>query len=230
MIKAIAVDDEIPALKIIENFCSNTDLIDLQKTFNKPAEALKYLRKFPVDLLFLDIQMPSLNGMELYKSLEQKVMVIFTTAYSDYAVEGFSLNAVDYLLKPFTVERFTQAMEKANDFYLFQNKKEKTTQSYIFIRADYSLVKISLHDIIYIEGKDDYLKINFQNQKPIVARMTMKSMLLQLPEIQFMRIHKSYIISLKHVVNIRNKIVYMPGAEIPLGSSYEESLLRFFNT
>src|SRR5919197_1575106 len=115
MITAIAIDDELPALKVIENFCSHVDFIDLQKTFNKPTEALKHLRKFPVDLLFLDINMPSLTGIELYKAVKQNTMAIFTTAYSEYAVEGFNLNAIDYLLKPFTIERFMQSVEKAHE-------------------------------------------------------------------------------------------------------------------
>src|SRR4051812_39666363 len=112
MIKAITIDDEPPALKVIEAFCSQTDFISLDKTFTKPAEAQKYLSKFPVDLLFLDIQMPSLTGIEFYKTVKQDTMVIFTTAHSEYAVEGFNLNAVDFLLKPFTYERFLQATTK----------------------------------------------------------------------------------------------------------------------
>ena len=133
MIKAIAIDDELPALKVVEAFCNKTDFINLEKIFNKPTEALKHLRKFPVDLLFLDINMPSVTGLELYKSVEQKTMVIFTTAYSEYAVEGFNLNAVDYLLKPFTFERFLQAANKVEEYYNFQNKKGKTLTSNIFL-------------------------------------------------------------------------------------------------
>src|SRR5262249_10233587 len=119
MINAIAIDDELPALKLIENFSLHVDFIHLEKTFNKPAEALKYLHKFPVDLLFLDINMPSLNGIDLYKAVHQNTMVIFTTAYSEHAVEGFNLQAIDYLLKPFSLERFLQAVNKAKEFYNF---------------------------------------------------------------------------------------------------------------
>ena len=229
MIKAIAIDDELPALKVVETFCSKVDFICLGKTFNKPTEALKHLRKFPVDLLFLDINMPSVTGIELYKELQQKTMVIFTTAYSEYAVEGFNLNAVDYLLKPFTFERFLQAVNKARDYFNYQNKTENVAQQYLFIRADYSRIKINLADILFIEGLDDYLKIHLANQKPIVARMTMKAILNKLPASEFIRVHRSYIVALKHVQNLRSKVISIAGEEIPLGSSYEEIFLNFFN-
>lgn len=230
MIKAIAIDDELPALKVIENFCAKTDFISLEKTFNKPTEALKHLRKFPVDLLFLDINMPSITGIELYKAIQQKTMVIFTTAYSEHAVEGLNLNAVDYLLKPFTYERFMQAVRKAHEYFNYQNKKESVSQQYLFIRADYSLIKINTADILFIEGLDDYLKIHIANQKPLVARMTMKNILQKLPAAEFIRVHRSYIVSLKHVQNVRNKIISVAGEEIPLGSSYEETFLNSFNS
>ncbi len=229
MIKAVAIDDELPALKVIENFCSKTDFISLEKTFNMPNEALKYIHKFPVDLLFLDINMPALKGTQLYKSVKQKTMAIFTTAYSEYAVEGFNLNAIDYLLKPFTFERFVQAVTKANEYYNYINKQVKTEEQFLFIRADYSLVKINIADILFIEGLDDYLKIHLANQKPVVARMTMKTMLDKLPSNNFIRVHRSYIVSFHHVENVRNKIISIAGEEIPVGSSYEESFLKLFN-
>src|SRR6218665_1916039 len=147
MINAIAIDDEPPALKVIETFCDETGFIALQKTFTKPTEALKHLRKFPVDLLFLDINMPGLSGIELYKKIDQGTSVIFTTAYPEFAVEGFNLNALDYLLKPFSYERFLQAIAKAKEFYSFNNPAEKQQEQYLFIRADYSLIKINVADI-----------------------------------------------------------------------------------
>lgn len=229
MIRAIAIDDEPPALKVIENFCGKIDSVDLQKTFTMPNEALKYLRKFPVDLLFLDINMPSISGIDLYKSVEQNTMVIFTTAYSEFAVEGFNLNAVDYLLKPYTFERFQQAVAKANEFYNYSNSNtEKGQEQFLFIRADYSLVKINLNDIIYIEGLDDYMKIHMQNQKPLVARMTMKGILEKLPPNEFVRVHRSYIVPFTRVKNVRNKTIQLENVEIPIGSSYEKEFLKLF--
>ncbi|HSH65273.1 MAG TPA: LytTR family DNA-binding domain-containing protein [Bacteroidia bacterium] len=228
MITAIAIDDEPPALKIIENFCAQQDAVTLLKTFTKPSEALKYLRKYPVDLLFLDIQMPSLSGLNFYKEIEQVSMVIFTTAYSEYAVEGFNLNAVDYLLKPFTFERFMLGVNKAREFHLYTHQKENATQEYLFIRVDYSLVKVKIADILYIEGLDDYLQIYLEDQKKIVPRMTMKAIMSKLPAEEFIRVHRSFIVPLKRIEQVRNKIIFASGKEIPLGSSYEENFFKIF--
>lgn len=226
MIQAIAIDDEPPALKLIENFCREVNFIELQKTFTSPTDALKYLAKFPVDLLFLDINMPSLSGIDLYKQVRQDTMAIFTTAHSEYAVEGFNLNAVDFLLKPFTIERFTQAANKANDFYQYQHPGQGAVQQFLFVRADYSLIKIPIADILFIEGLDDYLKIHIHNQKMVVARMTMKSILDKLPAGEFIRVHRSFIISFAKIEVIRNKAVMIAGTEIPIGASYEENFQR----
>jgi len=228
MIKAIAIDDEPPALKVIENFCSNAENIQLEKTFTSPNEALKYLRKFPVDLIFLDINMPSVTGIDFYKSLEQETMVIFTTAYSEYAVEGFNLNAVDYLLKPFTIERFHQAIKKANDYYTYTRQLPGTVSQSLFIRADYSLIKINYEDIVLIESLDDYLKIYLSNDKIIVARMTMKAMAEKLPAVDFMRVHRSFIVPIKRIVQVRNKVIYISDKEIPIGGNYEEAFFKVF--
>lgn len=229
MIKAIAIDDEIPALSIVQIFCDRTGFVQLEKTFNQPTEALKYLRKFPVDLVFLDINMPSLSGIDLYKAVQQETMAIFTTAYSEYAVEGFNLNAVDYLLKPFTYKRFLQAAEKANEYYNYLREKERSADQYLFVRADYTLVKINIADILYIEGYDDYLKIHLHNQKPLIARMTLKSVLEKLPSQQFIRIHRSYVVPLVRVESLRNKVVSLGEVKLPLGNSYEEAFLKYFN-
>ena len=228
MIKAIAIDDEPPALKVVENFCGTVDFIDLQKTFTKPTEALKYLERYPVDLLFLDINMPSLSGIEFYKQLKQQTMVIFTTAHIEYAVEGFNLNAVDYLLKPYTPERFLQAANKAKEFFSYQHQTETGGQPFFFIRADYSLIKINFADILYIEGLDDYLKIHLQNQKAVVARMTMKAIQEKLPVKDFIRVHRSYIIPFARIESVRNKTIYLEGKEFSIGASYEENFFKLF--
>lgn len=228
MIKTIAIDDETPALKVIENFCSKVPFLKLEKTFNKPNEALAYVNRFPVDLLFLDVNMPAINGIDLYKSLNQGTMVIFTTAYSEYAVEGFNLSAVDYLLKPFTFERFEQATTKAFDFYNYQHQKDTDEQKFLFIRADYSLHKIAVEDLLFIEGLDDYLKIHIHNTKPLVARMTIKAMLEKLPQKEFVRVHRSYIVPLKRIESVRNKMISLGDAEIPIGASYEKTFFERF--
>ncbi len=225
MIKAVAVDDEMPALEIISGFCAGIPGLHLEKTFNKPALALQYLKQFPVDILFLDINMPALNGIEFSKIIGQKTNIIFTTAYSEYAVEGFNVNAVDYLLKPFNFQRFKQAIDKA---MLFIKTTEANAGLYITLRINYGLVKINTDTILFVEGLDDYLKLHLISQKPIIVRMTMKSMIEKLPADKFIRVHRSYIIPLSRVSSVRNKIIHIGVEEIPLGSSYEESFMKVF--
>ena len=228
MIKAIAIDDEPLALKVIETFCKETPFLSLEKSFTRPDEALRYISKFPVDLIFLDIQMPSMTGIDLYKSIERQPMVIFTTAYSDYAVEGFNLSAVDYLLKPFGQERFMQALIKANDYYNYLQQKTPSEEQHMYLRADYSLIKLKFADILYIEGLDDYLKIHVENQKTIVTRMTMKNILEKLPANDFVRVHRSFIVPIKRIEKLRNKTLTVAGNEIPIGSSFEEGFFKVF--
>ncbi len=220
MINAIAIDDEPLALKVISSHCEKTDFVNLQKTFTHPTEALKYLRKYPVDLLFVDIQMPSMNGITLVKAIPQKKMIIFTTAFSEYAVVSYELNAIDYLLKPINFNRFTQAVNKANDYYHYINKENHSDDKDIFIRADYSLVKIPLADILYIEGLADYLKIFIKDRKTVVARMTMNDMSEKLPSKDFIRVHRSYILPFNRIVSVRSNAVSLPEREIPVGKTY----------
>ncbi len=226
MIKAIAVDDEPLALSILETFCSNSSIVLLEKTFNRTDEALKYLRKYPVDLVFLDIQMPSMSGIDFLKCIEQNTMIIFTTAFSEYAVEGFNLNAVDFLLKPFSKERFEKSLDKViQQRKLVQSILTQET-GYIFIRADYSLIKILLSDILYIEGLDDYLKIYTPNQRPVVARLTMKAMLEKLPPAEFIRVHRSFIIPVSRIKSIQKKSVDIGDRVIPIGLSYQKTFME----
>lgn len=226
-IKAIALDDEPPALAVLENFCGKSPFIDLQKTFTKSDEALKYLKKYPVDLIFLDINMPSISGLDFHTRLPHKIMVVFTTSYSEYAVEGFNLKASDYLLKPFSLDRFQSSMERVKEQYETENRKTGT--QYLFIRADYSLQKIPIADILFIEGLDDYLKIHVQGQKTVVARMTMKAILEKLPASGFFRVHRSFIVPLGKISKIRNKVIYIADEEIPVSASYEKDFLAAIN-
>jgi DNA-binding LytR/AlgR family response regulator len=165
--------------------------------------------------------MPSISGIDFFKNLPHKTMVIFTTAYSEYAVEGFTLSATDYILKPFSFSRFQQAVEKAFSQWKLQNQDPE--QLYLFIRADYSLIKILFSDILYIEGLDDYLKIHIQNQKTIVARMTLKAILQKLPVPEFIRVHRSFIVPISKIEKVRNKIIYINQEEIPVSASYENA-------
>lgn len=229
MIKAIGLDDEPPALQILSTFCSKTNFIDLQKTFTSTEEALTWLNKEHIDLLFLDINMPSVSGIDFYKMIPYKTMLIFTTAHAEFAIEGFNLHAIDYLLKPFTFERFQEAAEKAKEYYSFSISKEKNDKpEYLFLRIDYSIVKIAIKDILFIEGLDDYLKLHLKDKKPIVVRLTMKAILDKLPN-DFIRVHRSYIVSFSHIHSVRNKIISIGEEVIPIGNSYEEEVLKLFN-
>jgi DNA-binding LytR/AlgR family response regulator len=228
MIKAVAIDDEPIALKVIENFCSEMPFLELQKTFPEAREGLRYLNKFPVDLIFLDIDMPHLNGIDLYKQLKQDTMVIFITSRSDYAVEGFTLKAVDYLLKPFTFDRFKQAVDRANEFLNFNLQSSSDNSNFLYIRADFSLVKVDTNEIVYIEALDDYLKIYIKDQKTLVARMTMKTILEKLPPSKFLRVHRSFIVPIDRVQSLRSKSLMIDKAEIPIGGNYIEEIQKRF--
>lgn len=223
MISAIALDDELPSLEILEAFCSRIDNVDLKQTFLKTSEASEYLEKNHVDLIFLDINMPSRSGIDFYKDLPQEVNVVFTSAYKEYAVESYEIGAIDYLLKPFSFERFKTTIER------IQEKKKllsENNEDYIYFRVDYGLVKVNFSDIIMIEGQDNYVKIHLENQKPLLVRITIKSMLEKLPEKHFCRVHRSSIIALSKIVSYRNKTIYTDTLEISVGNTFEKDFLE----
>lgn len=228
MIKAIAIDDEPLALELISRFCSKHAAIQLEKTFTKPSAALAYLQKFPVDLVFLDIQMPSVTGLALSNNLPKNVRIIFTTAFSEHALDAYELNAIDYLLKPFEESRFSKAVDKAVEFFRLKNQNENPSDNYLFIRADYKLIKIPLAEILYIEGLGDYLKVHYGDNKLVVARMTMKNILAKLTPNEFLRVHRSFIVPFSRIENVRNKTIYIKEQEIPIGTSYENDFFKKF--
>lgn len=221
MIQAIAIDDEPLALKVIEHHCKKTPEIKLEKTFTNLQEAYKYLEEYPVDLLFLDIEMPQQNGVDFYKSLPVRPSVIFTTAYDHYAIEGFNVSAVDYILKPISLERFETAVEKAKNYL------EKVID-YLMIRADYKLYKVDYSEILYIESLDDYIQIYLSNKSKIIARMSMKNIIEKLPSKMFIRIHRSYIIPTARVQSIQNKQIVLPEITLPVGETFRENVLKKF--
>ncbi|MFT3822924.1 MAG: LytTR family DNA-binding domain-containing protein [Chitinophagaceae bacterium] len=220
MINAIAIDDEPLALTVIQSLCDKSGSIHLQKTFTQPSEALRHLRKYPVDLVFCDIQMPAMTGITLVRSLQQNTMVIFTTAFSEYAAVSYELNAIDYLLKPINQKRFTQAITKAREYFDYINKKDQQADKSIFIRADFSLVKIPLADILYIEGSADYLKVYVRDRKPIVARMPMKDMMEKLNTADFIRVHRSFILPFASIEAVKGNTIFMGDKEFPIGRTY----------
>lgn len=227
MIKAIAIDDEPLSLKVIEKFCAKSDVVSLQESFTQTNEASRYLEQHEVDLLFLDINMPTISGIDFYKRLTNNPMLIFTTAYSEFALEGFNLSAVDYLIKPFTYERFERAVQKARDYHLHSNKpKEQHSEKFILVKSDYSLIKILLKDIEFIEVLDNYLKIHLDDKRTIVTRMPMKAILDKLPPEDFIRVHRSFVVPFGKIKSVRNKVINIGAEQIPIGSSYETA---FFN-
>lgn len=221
MINCIAIDDEPLALEIITNFCAKSPTLHLHKTFTDTSEAAKFLRKFPVDLLFLDIQMPDISGIDFYKRYGENKMVIFTTAFSEYAVEGFNMNAVDYLLKPIEPQRFLQAANKAQEYFNYQHNTENKELQHLFVRAEYSLVKIPFTDILYIETLDDYIKIHLTGRKPILTKMNLKMVSEKLSN-EFVRVHRSYIVPLNRILSVRSKTIQLENIEIPIGTKFEE--------
>jgi DNA-binding LytR/AlgR family response regulator len=234
LLRCIAIDDESLALDLVEDNIAKVPFLKMEARCRNAFEAIEYLQNNQVDLIFLDIQMPGLTGVQFLEGLTHKPMVIFVTAYQQYAVEGFNLDVIDYVLKPISFERFLKASHKALDFYKsklalqVQGTVSESKVDYIFIHADYSLMKIMLDDILYIEGLKDYIKIHLRTQKfPVVCRMTMKLIAEKLPADSFLRIHKSYIVSLKKIESIRNQKVKIGENHIPLSDSYSE---QFYQT
>lgn len=227
--KCIAVDDEPLALALLQDNIRQVPSLELVAACNTAMEALAILNAREVDLVFLDIQMPGLTGLQLLQSLSVKPMVILITAYEKYALEGFNLDVIDYLVKPVPFERFLKACNKAIDFYRL--KKNVMTESlpwpeYFFVHAEYGLVKIVFAEIRLIEGLKDYLKIHLGESKPLIIRMSMKAIEEKLPPGKFSRIHKSYIIAISQITTIRRNSVFLGELELPLSDLYKEDLMR----
>jgi DNA-binding LytR/AlgR family response regulator len=222
MISCIAIDDEPLALEVIKKYIAKIYFLELKGAFTDAIEAKKIIESVPVDVLFLDIQMPDLNGIELSKMISSRnTAVIFTTAFSQYAVEGFNVDAVDYLLKPIEYDRFLKAVYKAKEYIDYLNSQE-LQDGYIFVKSDYQMVKINLKDILYIEGLDDYIKI-YLPQRSILTLMTLKTITLKLPTKEFLRVHRSYIVPASKIENVSKSKIRIGDKEIPIGVSYSDS-------
>lgn len=221
MLHCIAVDDEPLSLDVISAYSKMVDDMLLVATFTSTARARQYLENNTVDLIFLDIEMADIDGLSFYRSLEAKPMVIFTTAYSNYAVQGFDLSATDYLLKPILPERFIQAMHKAFQLRAFKRQITDTGASFLQIRAEYQTMKIPIADILYIEGLNNHVKIYTVNStKPVLSMITMKEILGKLPAGKFVRVHRSYIIHVPRVTSYTSRHVFINGKPLPIGDTY----------
>ncbi len=218
MIKCIAIDDEPLALQVIQEYCQRISFLYLEKVFTNTDEAKEYLKNNKIEILFLDIQMPDINGLQFYKSLPTKPIVVFTTAYKDYAVEGFSVDAIDYLLKPFEYDRFLKACYKAKEYVEFLSSQELQLNS-LFVKVNYEIMKINLKDIELIEALDDYIKL-YIKPTPVLTLMTLKSITEKLPSRDFLRVHRSFIVPIHKIEKFSKTKVFVIGKEIPIGSSY----------
>ena len=235
--RCIAVDDEPLALNIIDGFCRKISYIDLVAGCSSAIEAAEVLKNEKVDLIFLDINMPHLTGLDFMRMGDNLPMVIITTAYPDYALTGFELNAVDYLLKPFSFDRFFKAVNKARDLYDLRVSSRPEGKEvpqpaqdndYLMVRVEYSTVRVNIADIMYIEGLKDYVKIATPG-KNYVTKSSMKNVEEKLPRDKFIRMHKSFIVNLDRIEAFENNHVVIGGNRIPLGSNYRESFLEFLS-
>jgi DNA-binding LytR/AlgR family response regulator len=232
-LSCLIVEDEPLARSLLEDYVRKVPYLSLEAACADPLEALDYLRKNTVDLLFLDIQMPEVTGISLLKALQKKPLVILTTAYSQYALEGYALDVVDYLLKPITFERFLQAVEKArqrkeNVPEVIAPKPDEAGQPFVFVKDGTKLVKVLLSEILYIEGLKDYVTIHTRQQK-IVSLQRLKAMEEQLPSDQFIRVHHSYIVALRAIDVIHKGEIQIGAAFIPISDSYRKAFKDFID-
>ncbi len=231
MIRCVALDDEPLALKQMAGYISKTPFLQLVEKFTSAIEAMAFLQENPVDLLFIDIQMPDLSGMDLVKSLADKPMVVFTTAYSEYAVEGFKVDAVDYLLKPIAYADFLKAANRAQRQFEIQHQETISTgRDHLFVKSEYRMVRINFEEILYIEGMREYVRIHLLHDKPIMSLLSMKSLEAQLPENRFMRVHRSYIVNLKQIKVVERGRIIFGDERIPVSDQYKEIFQNYLDS
>lgn len=233
MIRCLAIDDETPALEILEDNILQVPFLQLVKKCKNAYAAMEILQQEPVDLLFLDIEMPGISGLSFLRSLSYRPMVIFITAYKNYAVEGFDLDVLDYLVKPVAFDRFLKAVNKALEYQGFTQKEispDSHFPDYLFVHTEYQLTKIFLHEITYIEGLRNYIKIHLTGgSKPILSKLSMKAIEEKLPAGKHARVHKSFIVMIDKIDSIRNDSIYIGARDIPVSRSYREDFFRRIN-
>lgn len=240
-LRCVAVDDEPLALDLVAKFISQTSFLQLEAKFDNAIQALGYLNQHQIDLIFLDIQMPDLSGMELARILDGKIAgkkprIIFTTAYNQFAIEGYKVDALDYLLKPFSYEEFLKASTKAYQYFeklqksAEQGPENEKTPDYIFLKVEYQLVKVMVNDIAYVEAYKDYVKVHLTNKpNPLLSLSSMKAMEDMLPTQDFMRVHRSFIINLNHIDSVSRNVVNIGDAHITVSDNYKEPFMQFLS-
>lgn len=229
MINCIAVDDEPLALKLLQDNISKCPFLKLVAVCNDAFEAMKALQENKIDLVFIDIQMPGLTGLQFIASLEDKPLVIFITAYKQYALESYDLSVVDYLVKPVALNRFIKACNRAKELHELKAMKQQhivqRSAEYLFLNVDYSQVKVMFDDIIWIEGLRDYIKLNLKStKKPLIVRSSLKAIETELPQNKFIRIHKSYLIAIAEITAVRKNSVFIKEIEFPVGETFRETV------
>ncbi|MDJ0646331.1 MAG: response regulator transcription factor [Flavobacteriaceae bacterium] len=235
--KCIIVDDEPLAIDIIETYLDQINGMEIIAKCNNPLDAVTLINKHQVDLVFLDIEMPNLNGIDLVKTINTIPQFIFTTAYPQYALEGFELNATDYLVKPIPFHRFLKAISKAKEKYQLEQSfsahsiatsppQKSLTDDFIFVKAEYENVKILVENIQYIQGLKDYLKIRLKDtNKSIITLSNFKDVLVKLPG-HFLRVHRSYIVNINHITTLQKTKIVIDGIRIPIGETYKNDVLK----
>jgi len=220
-LKCVAIDDEPLALEVIKNYVARFTELEMLQTFEDAISAAEFIRSTAVDILFVDINMPDITGLDLVRSLEEKPIIIFTTAHKKFAIDGFELNAIDYLLKPISFERFTKAVAKALEYARYKNKTSIEESESLFVYSEYRLIKIRFNEIEYIESLEDYIRIHLVNAKPVLTLIPLKKVLEKLPAEKFRRIHRSYIVAIDKVNSVLNRKVRLQSAtELPVSDSY----------
>ncbi|MCR8556967.1 LytTR family DNA-binding domain-containing protein [Mucilaginibacter sp. BJC16-A38] len=223
MIRCVAIDDEFLALEVIENYVGRLPFLELAGTFTNALEALPLLTAEPIDLMFLDIEMPDINGLAFLKTLKKAPMVIFTTAYSQFAAEGFEVDAVDYLIKPIPFDRFLKGVQKAQQ--RLQPSETTIQPDHLFIKSDYKTLRVALNEILYIEGMKDYVCIHTTGQS-INTLLSITALLEKLPLAGFVRVHRSFVIALNKINSIERNTILIGAIKIPVGDQYRDELMK----
>jgi len=234
MIRCIAIDDEPLALKQIASYIRKTPFLELAGVYESAMIAMEVLSNTKVDLMYVDINMPDLSGMDFVKTLDNPPMVVFITAYSEYALEGFNVNAIDYLLKPIGYSDFLKSANKARKSFntVIQNTKtQDADKEYLFVKSGYKIVRVSINDIVFIEGKREYVSIHLSNGKSLMPLISLRVLEEQLPSDKFMRVHRSYIVNLSKIVTIdHSRIIFEGKADIPVSDQYKDIFLKYINS
>jgi two-component system LytT family response regulator len=223
MMTCIAIDDEPKALEVIERYCQKISLASLKATFREPLKAIEFLNREKVDLIFLDINMPDISGMQLLQTLSPRPLIIFTTAYSQYAVESYELNALDYLLKPVTFERFLMAINKAAAALSSKNTTGMDEDAAVFIKSGPQTHRVKVSEILYLEKNGNYITVHLKDGN-ILIRENMGDIFDLVPAADFIRVHKSYVVGIRHISMIEVHQLIVNGEKIPIGSTYRDSL------